>query len=142
MAGNAADHAGLEPIPLDDCLKLLASVPVGRIGFLADGEVAVLPVNHAVVGQDVVFRATRGSKLSAAESEKTVTFEADDYDSGRRQGWSVLVTGRAQLVYDDQEAEELARTGLEPWPEAVDRPFWVRVRATAITGRRLPARPA
>ena len=138
MVRYAPDHAGLETIPLDDCLRLLASVPLGRVGFLSDGEVVVLPVNHAVSGQDVVFRTTLGSKLSAAESENSVTFEADHYDPHRRAGWSVLVTGRAQMVYDDAEVAALNRLGLEPWPDAVDRSFWVRIRPTAVTGRRLP----
>ena len=139
MVGYAPDHAGLETIPLDECLRLLASVPLGRVGFLSDGEVVVLPVNHAVAGQDVVFRTTLGSKLSAAESENAVTFEADHYDPRRRAGWSVLVTGRAEMVYDDAEIATLDRLGLEPWPDAVDRSFWVRIRATALTGRRLRA---
>jgi nitroimidazol reductase NimA-like FMN-containing flavoprotein (pyridoxamine 5'-phosphate oxidase superfamily) len=139
MVGYAPDHAGLETIPLDDCLRLLASVPLGRVGFLSDGEVVVLPVNHAVYGQDVVFRTTLGSKLSAAESENAVTFEADHYDPRRRTGWSVLVTGRAAMVYDDAEIAALNQLGLEPWPDAVDRSFWVRIRPTAITGRRLGA---
>lgn len=137
MVGYAPDHAGLETIPLDDCLRLLASVPLGRVGFVADGEVVVLPVNHAVSGQDIVFRTTLGSKLSAAESENTVTFEADHYDSRGRTGWSILVTGRAEMVYDDAEIAVLDRLGLEPWPDAVDRSFWVRIRARAVTGRRL-----
>jgi uncharacterized protein len=138
MAGYAPDHAGLETIPLDDCLRLLASVPLGRVGFLSDGEVVMLPVNHAISGQDVVFRTTLGSKLSAAESENSVTFEADHYDARRRVGWSVLVTGRAEMVYDDAEVAALNRLGLEPWPDAVDRSFWVRIRPRAVTGRRLP----
>ena len=138
MVGYAPDHAGLETIPLDDCLRLLASVPVGRVGFLSDGEVVVLPVNHAVAGQDVVFRTTQGSKLSAAESENRVTFEADHYDPRGRTGWSVLVTGRAEMVYDDAEIAALDRLGLEPWPDAINRSFWVRIRPVAVTGRRLP----
>jgi hypothetical protein len=98
----------------------------------------MLPVNHAVSGQDVVFRTALGSKLSAAESENPVTFEADHYDPHRRAGWSVLVTGRAEMVYDDAEVAALNRLRLEPWPDAVDRSFWVRIRPTAVTGRRLP----
>jgi hypothetical protein len=30
-------------VSFEDCLRLLASVPVGRAGFCADGEVMVLP---------------------------------------------------------------------------------------------------
>ena len=61
-----ADHAGLEALPLEVCLRLLESVPVGRVSFCTDGEVVTLPVNHVVDAKDVVFRTDRGSKLSAA----------------------------------------------------------------------------
>ncbi len=69
MPGYTLDHAGLETLNFDTCLRLLASVPVGRVGFVADGEVQILPVNHLVDGQDVVFRTAHGAKLSVAEEE-------------------------------------------------------------------------
>src|SRR5487761_129594 len=47
------DHAGLEVLPFDSCLSLLAAVSVGRVGFVADGEVFVLPVNFVMDGQAV-----------------------------------------------------------------------------------------
>jgi len=139
MSEYAPDHAGLETLPLDDCLRLLASVPLGRIAFQSEGELIVLPVNHAVDGQSVVFRTASGSKLSAAESENVVTFEADEYDARRRAGWSVVVTGHAEFVYDDSEIESLNRIGLQSWADAVERSFWVRIRPTLVTGRRLSA---
>ncbi len=80
MPRYPTDHAGLEILPFDVCLQLLAAVPVGRVSFLADGEIMVLPVNHVVDGQDPVFRTARGSKLSAAEGQDLVAFEADGYD--------------------------------------------------------------
>jgi Pyridoxamine 5'-phosphate oxidase len=88
------DHAGLETLPFHVCLRLLASVPIGRVGFYADGEMVLLPVNHAMDGQDVVFRTASGSKLTAAQEQELVAFEADDYDLQTRSGWSILVTGR------------------------------------------------
>ena len=75
------DHAGLEVLPFETCLELLGSVPVGRIGFFTDGELVILPVNHLVDGQDVVFRTAAGSKLSAAENGDLVVFEADSYET-------------------------------------------------------------
>jgi len=44
------------------------------------------------------------------------------------------------MVYEDAEIAGLDRLGLTPWPDAVHRSFWVRIRPTSITGRRLPAR--
>jgi hypothetical protein len=52
MPRYPTDHAGLEILPFDLCLQLPAAVPVGRVSFLADGEIIVLPVNHVVDGQD------------------------------------------------------------------------------------------
>lgn len=141
MPGYPTDHAGLEILPFDTCLKLLATVPVGRVSFFADGEIVVLPVNHAVDGQDPVFHTARGSKLSAAEGQDLVAFEADDYDERTRSGWSVLVTGRAQAIYEDDEIQRLSRLGLHAWVSTVDRPFWIRIRPTSVSGRQTP-RPA
>jgi uncharacterized protein len=138
MAGHPTDHAGLEALPFDACLRLLASVPLGRVGFHADGEMVILPVNHAIDGQDVVFRTARGSKLTAAEEQGLVAFEADDYDQRTRSGWSVLVTGRAVVVYEEAEIERLGRLGLHPWATAVARPYWIRIRASSVSGRRTP----
>jgi uncharacterized protein len=131
------DKAGLEILPLDDCMRLLATVPVGRIGLHADGELLVLPVNHVVDGQNVVFRTARGSKLSAAEKADLVAFEADDYDSRTRRGWSVVISGHAEGVYEDDQIQRLSGMGLEPWPSAIDRPWWIRIRPTSVSGRRI-----
>jgi uncharacterized protein len=138
MLDQPTDHAGLETLPFDVCLRLLASVPVGRVGFCADGEVVVLPVNHAIDGQDVVFRTASGSKLTAAEEQDLVAFEVDRYDLQARTGWSVLVTGRATVVYDEAETRRLNRLNLHPWATTVDHPFWVRIHPTSVTGRSTP----
>lgn len=133
-----ADHAGLETLPLEVCLRLLESVPVGRVSFYTDGEVVTLPVNHVVDGQDVVFRTDSGSKLSAADRKDHVAFEADDYDLRTRTGWSVLLKGRAEVVHEDSEIQRLSHLGLYPWVTTVDRPFWIRIRPTSVTGRHTP----
>jgi uncharacterized protein len=138
MPEHPTDQGGLEILPFDECLRLLASVPVGRIGFFADGELVLLPVNHVIDGQDPVFRTARGSKLSAAEGQNLAAFEADHYDEQTRTGWSVLVIGRAEVVYDEAEVQRLNRRGLHPWVTAVERPFWIRIRATSVSGRRTP----
>jgi uncharacterized protein len=138
MAEYPTDHAGLEILPFDRCLELLAMVPVGRVSFFADGEIVILPVNHVVDGQDPIFCTARGSKLSAAEGQDLVAFEADGYDERTKSGWSVLVNGRAQPVYEDAEIQRLSQLGLHPWVTSVARPFWIRIRPTSISGRQTP----
>ena len=138
MSPYPADHAGLEILPFDTCLRLLATAPVGRVSFFAEGEIVVLPVNYVMDGQDPIFRTARGSKLSAAQGQNVVAFEADGYDERTRSGWSVLVNGRADAIYEEAEIRRLSRLGLHPWVTAVDRPFWIRIRPTAISGRQTP----
>ena len=139
MRQLATDKAGLEILHLGDCFLLLESVEIGRIGFLAGGEVVILPVNFLVDGQDVVFRTGVGSKLSAVEIGRYVGFEADSYDAATRTGWSVVVSGLAEIVESDEEAARLDALGLASWGgDAVNR-VWVRIRPTSITGRRIAA---
>ena len=135
MSRYPADHAGLEILPYDECLRLLATVPVGRVSFLADGEIVVLPVNHVMDGHDPVFRTAWGSKLSAAGGQDVVAFEADAYDERTRSGWSVLINGRAHAIYEEPEIQRLSRLGLRPWVSVANRPFWIRIRQTSISGR-------
>ena len=140
MSQHPVDHAGLEILPFGKCLELLTTVPVGRVSFFADGEIVTLPVNHVMDGQDPVFRTAPGSKLSAAEGQNVVSFEADEYDEGTKSGWSVLVTGRAEAVYEEDEIRRLSHLGLRPWVAAEDRSFWIRIQPSSISGRQTPGR--
>jgi nitroimidazol reductase NimA-like FMN-containing flavoprotein (pyridoxamine 5'-phosphate oxidase superfamily) len=142
MSETAAptDHAGLDILTLASCLERLATVPVGRVGFVAAGEVEILPVNHVVDGQTVAFRTGIGSKLSAAITGYPVTFEADAYDAAGQAGWSVVIHGSGDVVEDEAEIARLSALGPHGW-EGGDRPYWIRIRPFSITGRELPARP-
>jgi uncharacterized protein len=142
MRELATDRAGLEILHLGDCFLLLKSVPVGRVGFVARGEVVILPVNFLVDGQDVVFATGEGSKLSCVEVGHYVGFEADAYDAAAKTGWSVVVNGFAEIVDSDEEAARLGGLGMTPWGKAAaDGRVWVRIRPVSVSGRRIPAAP-
>jgi nitroimidazol reductase NimA-like FMN-containing flavoprotein (pyridoxamine 5'-phosphate oxidase superfamily) len=132
-----ADRAGLEILPFAECLRLLGTVPVGRVGFLSDGEVLILPVNHVADEQTVVFRSNHGAKLSSVGGKNLVGFEADDYDPRTRSGWSVVVSGFTEVVDDDGEIRRLQHLGLESWGGAGADASWIRIRPTSATGRRI-----
>ena len=131
------DHTGLSVLPLSECLELAASQAVGRVAFLRDGEIEVLPVNHCVVGSTVAFRSAGGSKLTAAFYGSVVAFEVDAYDERRHTGWSVLVKGRADMATDEPTLARLGATRLRSWSPAAPRSEWVVIRPTEISGRRL-----
>ena len=138
---GAVDRNGLEVLSREECLALLRTVPVGRVGISMRALPVVLPVSFAVLDDDVVFRTGTGSKLGAAVDHAIVAFEADDVDFARGTGWSVCVTGRASEVYHPDELAAVA--ALEPVPLVHGfSEHVVRVRADILTGRRLrPASP-
>ena len=138
MRKRETDAAGLEILHLGDMFRLLATVPIGRVGFLADDEVAVLPVRFMVDGQDVVFRTYVESKLSKIEVGHYVCFEVDSCGADARTGWSVVVRG---LVEKESEAAcaRLDAPGIESWGGAAQERLWMRIRPTLMTGRRIPS---
>jgi hypothetical protein len=75
----------------------------------------VLPLNRVVDGHDVVFRTAHGSKLSAVEGQHLAAFEADHYNEQTRSGWSVLLSGRAEMVEPEADIQQLGWRGLYPW---------------------------
>jgi len=133
---HATDRHGLEVLGLDECLRLLATRPFGRLAYLDAGAPSIAPVNHLVDGATIVLRSLDGGKLGAAIFERPVAFEVDDLQVAERSGWSVVVHGRAEVVPDEDAA------GYEAWLDswAVGegaRTTWVRIVADEVTGRRL-----
>lgn len=118
-----------------ECLRLIDSTPVGRIGFMADGEILVLPVNYRWHENGIVFRTLDGLKLAAAADNQRVCFEIDQWDAESRTGWSVVVGGVAREVEHWAEEALLDQLDLIPWAKAEWRPIWVRIEAEDISGR-------
>lgn len=133
----STDRQGLEVLDLETCMELAGSVPVGRVAFFTSGEVLVLPVNHVLDQGGVAFRVAPGSKLDAAIMNRSMSFEADAYDEEGHDGWSVLVTGRARYVDDEDVIARLEQHELVPWSAPDVRDSWVLLRPDRVTGRRI-----
>ena len=127
--------AGLEILDEGECVRLLGTTAVGRVAFSVGDAVAVLPVNHAMLGSEILFFTGPGLKLDAVLTARTVTFEADEIDAVARTGWSVLAVGRAELV-ESWLRSRVEAVGLCPWA-AGDRHHLVRVRPSFLSGRRV-----
>jgi hypothetical protein len=130
------DRNGLEELERDECLRLLGQRHVGRVGVTVRALPVVLPVNFAVLGDDVVFRTDRGAKLDAALHHAVVAFEVDSFDTFDHTGWSVLVTGVADPITDPGELEAARRLPLRPWAGG-NPDNYVKIRSQLVTGRRV-----
>lgn len=104
---------------------------------MSKGEPLVLPVNHAYVDGAVVFRTSVGEKLAAAQRGAPMSFEVDDWDAATRSGWSVVVRGTAEVVYEPEIVERYESLGLVSWASPGHEARWVRIRPTEVTGRAL-----
>lgn len=123
------------------CLELLPTVAIGRVAWATStGVVVVLPVNFVLEGESIVFSTGPGDKLTAVRDGRRVSFEADDVERAVHSGWSVLVTGTAEVVQDPEQVHRIEQLHLESWATTSDRLF-VRLPTTEITGRLLPLRP-
>jgi nitroimidazol reductase NimA-like FMN-containing flavoprotein (pyridoxamine 5'-phosphate oxidase superfamily) len=130
------DRHGLVVLERDECLRLLATGHVGRIGTTRDALPTVLPVTYTLDGDAVVFRAAPATTLEVSLAGMVVAFEVDEIDPWHHEGWSVVVQGFAHRVTDHEDVERLRRLPLTPWaPGRVDD--FVVIPPTIVTGRRL-----
>jgi nitroimidazol reductase NimA-like FMN-containing flavoprotein (pyridoxamine 5'-phosphate oxidase superfamily) len=127
----------METLDRSECLKLLTTVPVGRIGVNDGGLPAILPVNFVLLGQYIVIRTVPGIKLDAAVRRAVVAFEADSYAADGSSGWSVLVQGVCSEVTDAGERSALAAGPLRAWAfDEVVADHFVRIELSFVNGRR------
>jgi len=117
----------------DESWHLLASMVLGRLVTCLEGQPAIFPVNFVVQRRTVLFRTAEGAKLFSAVMNNRVAFEADDHNVS--EGWSVIVKGRARVLYTTAEEEEAERAHLLPWTATLKRRY-VRVLPSEISGRR------
>ena len=81
---------GLEVLGEDECLTLLTSADVGRVGVVVDGQPLIFPVNHVLAGRSIVVRTDSGTMLHAASLAR-VAFEADGRRHTERRSMTTLL---------------------------------------------------
>jgi nitroimidazol reductase NimA-like FMN-containing flavoprotein (pyridoxamine 5'-phosphate oxidase superfamily) len=134
-------HHRLVELTREECLELLAGPGLGRLVVVMDGRPVIRPVNYGFDdrSQSVVFRTARGSKLSALTDAASAAFEIDGVDESTHTGWSVIISGVTEVITRPADIRRLEGLGLETWAPSPSA-HWVRVRAWAVSGRRIEAR--
>lgn len=130
---------GLEVMSREECLALLVTVPVGRLGVSIEALPAILPVNFALLHGQIVIRSVPGTKLDASVAQAVVAFEADAWDPAGGWGWSVLVRGRGSEITDPDDLAEAKRLPLRAWALKDAASRFLRIETTMVSGRRFPA---
>ena len=133
-----SDGSALEQLSRDECLTLMASVPVGRVIYTRRAMPAVELVNFALDRGDIVMRTNPSGKLAAAARGAVVAFEADCLDLAHQAGWSVTAIGPSREVTDPEEVARLRTIGLSSWTPGT-RDHFIRITPVILTGRHLHA---
>ena len=131
-----SDGSALQRLSRNECLTLMASVPVGRIVYTQRALPAVELVNFALDEGDIVIKTDGSGKLAAATRGAVVAFEADQLDLADQSGWSVTAVGPSSEVTDPGELARLRTIGLKPWAPG-ERDHFIRISAVMLNGRRL-----
>ena len=133
-----SDAPAPKQLTREESLRLLASVPIGRIIYTRRALPAVELVNFVLDHGDVIIRADRTGTLVAATREAVVAFEADSLDPARQAGWSVTVIGRSQEVTDPAEISRLQKIGIRSWAPGSLAHF-IRISPEILNGCQLRA---
>ncbi|MCD9625382.1 pyridoxamine 5'-phosphate oxidase family protein [Rhabdothermincola salaria] len=133
------DRNGLEVLGREDCLALLRTVPVGRLGLSMNALPVVLPVSFVVDRERLVVRTARGTKLDAALAGAVVAFEADDYDARTGDAWSVLVRGSTAVLGEPPEQPPPVGDRALWVGDTADQ--WVTISTELVSGRRFWRQP-
>lgn len=151
LAGRRMLKAGARParvlLPVDNpehVLSLLGSIWLGRIVFTFDALPTIRPVDHIVADGCVIVRTDVDTALActlrrSGTEGMIVAYEADDIDLSTHSGWSVIVTGRAELVTDAAELRRYRAILHSPVASPMD--LAVRIRPVIVTGYQLDVPP-
>jgi Pyridoxamine 5'-phosphate oxidase len=133
----AGEPRRLEELGPWESMRLLGSVPLGRIVFTVRALPAVRPVRHIVDDGHVIVCADSGFAITSAERESgtVVAYQADAIDPVVNLGWSVTVVGVAHQVTDPAAADAF-REALHHWAGDADGEI-ISISPGMVTGFRL-----
>jgi hypothetical protein len=127
-----------EFIKLDrvESLRLLASVPVGRLILTVGALPTVRPMNFIVIDELIVLRTAADTTVSKYVDKAIVAFEADELEGATASGWSVTAIGRGNLVTDPTAIARYRDAPLTTWAPG-ERDQFVTITTELIEGRRI-----
>jgi nitroimidazol reductase NimA-like FMN-containing flavoprotein (pyridoxamine 5'-phosphate oxidase superfamily) len=131
----------LEILDDDECLRLLHTGPIGRLGLSAGALPVILPINFTLDGRRIVFATEPGLKLDAARQRAVACLEVDGYDGFEHSGWSVLATGRLEELDDPEELAVAHALPLSPWAASGTARHYVALGIELLSGRCVGQRP-
>ena len=130
------DRNGLEVLDRSECLRLLNTQILGRIGVTVDALPVVLPVNFQLFDGELIIQTERDTRLADATSNTVVAFEVDNAEPGGDGSWSVTLTGIATEISDPDVIARLRGLPFTRWVRN-DLDRYVGISLDLVSGRRV-----
>jgi nitroimidazol reductase NimA-like FMN-containing flavoprotein (pyridoxamine 5'-phosphate oxidase superfamily) len=92
----------VEPISDEEALQLLAEAWVAHIGVVENGKPYVTPMSFVLDGRRLLFRTKPGKRFEAIEANPNVCIEVSRFDEDTGDWVSVVITGTAREMTDDE----------------------------------------
>ncbi len=128
----------LNTLSRDECLRMLRTGYVGRVGYVEQGRPVIVTVNFAVTRDGTVgLWSGEGRKLEAARAGEPLCLQADGVDGDYKTGWCVNVTGVADVLEGEAARAAAKPLMLRPWVRDVERSSLIMIRPDLVEGRRL-----
>lgn len=134
------DANGFVVLDRHACLELLALHRVAALAITDHALPLVLPALYTLRGEDVLVGAASSGILGRRMPDSVVSMCVHDLDDDLLNGWTVTVTGLAEVVTslaDLAAVAELRRWGSAEAPQVV-----VRVSTEHISGRLISTSPS
>jgi PPOX class probable F420-dependent enzyme len=113
--------------------QLLAAAPIGRLATAdAAGVPHVIPVCYAFDGQIIYSVLDQKPKRAALarlkrvrniQANPQVALVVDHYEADWQRLWYILLTGRAELLLEEDERVEAIRLLRQKYPQYLDMPI-------------------
>lgn len=133
--------AELRELSYAECRALLVRQRAGRVAVATPDGPHIIPLNYSVVGESIVFRTAPFSVLATYGRNTNLAFEVDRFHDEKELGWSVVARGRADVVTDADELNQIRRVcAPQPWASG-SRNLYFRLAWKELSGRALGNEP-
>lgn len=126
--------ATIETLDRGECLRLIATKSIGRVGLTVGALPTVLPVNFRLIGERLFFRTSCDERVQTATTAAVIAFEVDHFDEDTQEGWTVVITGMAEPVVHVDVERRLESIGIPNWAP-VPLPRIVAMSTDVVTGQ-------
>ena len=129
------DANGFDVLDRQACLERLAQHRVASLAITDGALPLVLPALYTLHGEDILVGAARAGILGRRMPNSVVSLCVHDLDDDLRSGWTVTVTGLADLVESHgglADIPDLRRWGVGHATQVV-----VRIGTELISGRQI-----